>query len=349
MGEASTPRLLLSGEVAPARHPHVAAAVSAGAIGRDAAAAIIRMLDEIESRVAFDLLDEAERVLVDQAKGLDLHALQKVLLRAEAHLDPDGVEPKEEDLRARTALTIRQDRSGAVLVAGAFDPARGAVLVTLIEAMVTAELGRAREEGTKGSGLPPRPLPVLQAEALITVCEHYSGCERTDQPLPGATVIVRVALEDLQAGTGTGAIDGVDQPVCIGTVRRMAAGGRIIPWVMGADSEVLDFGRDRRLFSLAQKRALIERDGGCAGCGAPPGRTKTHHIQWWSHGGRTDLDNGVLLCDSCHHLIHDQGWDIRIDGTGIRAAVWLIPPAHIDPRRTPRPAANRRHQLIDAA
>ncbi len=97
----------------------------------------------------------------------------------------------------------------------------------------------------------------------------------------------------------------------------------------------------------AQRLALVERDGGCAACGAPPGHTKVHHIAWWTRDrGRTDLNNGVLLCDSCHHLIHDQGWEIRIDGTGIDATVWLIPPDWIDPHQTPRPAGRRRYQYV---
>lgn len=349
VGIATAPQLLLSGEAVPARHPHVAEAVAAGRIGRDAAVAIIRMLDGVCDRVGPGGLDEAEKLLVSQAVGLELHAVQKLLLRAEAHLDPDGVEPKEDDLRARTFLSIRQDASGGVAVKGFFDPARGAVVLNLIDAMVTAELGVQRDEATKGNGLPPRPIPEMQADALIAVCAHYAGCGRTDEPLPGATVIVRVTLEDLQSGTGVGLIDGIDQPVCIGTVRRMAAGGGVIPWAMGGESEILDWGRRKRLFTTGQKRAIAARDGGCVGCGAPPGRSKVHHIDWWRHGGRTDCSNGCLLCDSCHHLVHDQGWEILVDGIGVDAAVWLIPPPHVDPARTPRPAAARRVDYRPAA
>jgi len=348
VGEGTAPRVLLTGEEVPARHPHVGAAVSAGVLGRDAAAAIITMLDGIGDRVPFDRLDEAEKVLTAEAVGLDLDGLRKVLTRAEAYLDPDGVAPKEEDLRAQTGLSVRQDRSGMILVTGRFDPERGAPILLLIDAMVTADIAATRDEGAT-RGVLPKPIPVLQAEALTAICEHYTGCERTDRTLPGATVIVRVGLEDLHAGTGIGIIDGIDQPVCVGTVRRMAAGGGVIPWVMGGDSEVLDFGRTKRLFTTAQKRALTERDGGCVGCGAPPGRAKVHHIRWWCHGGRTDLNNGVLLCTSCHHLIHDHGWDIRINGPGMNATVCLIPPAHIDPDRTPRPAAHHRHDYAPVA
>lgn len=349
VGDATAPRSLLSGERAPARHPHVAEALGRGVLGKDAAAAIISMLDGVEHRVGVAAIDEAERVLVEQAVGLDLDALRKVLTRAEAYLDPDGIAPKEEELRAQTGLTIRQDRSGMVILTGKFDPETAAPILSLIEAMVTAQITAQRDDQGRTAGTLAVPIPALQAHALVSICEHYTGCGTTGHTLPGATVIVRVTLADLQAGSGFGTIDGIDQPISIGTVRRMAAGGGIIPSVLGTGSEILDFGRERRLFTRAQRRALTERDGGCVGCGAPPGRTKAHHIQWWSHGGRTDLDNGVLLCTSCHHLIHDQGWDIRIDGPGTRAPVWLIPPTHIDPTRTPRPAARHRYDYTPAA
>jgi hypothetical protein len=37
-------------------------------------------------------------------------------------------------------------------------------------------------------------------------------------------------------------------------------------------------------------------------------------VLWWSRdAGPTDVDNGVLLCTSCHYRIHDDGWEIRIE------------------------------------
>lgn len=68
--------------------------------------------------------------------------------------------------------------------------------------------------------------------------------------------------------------------------------------------------------------------------------TKAHHIRWWTRDqGPTDLSNGVLLCETCHHRIHDNGWGIRIGGGGGgrgREKVWFLPPASVDPARTPR-------------
>ncbi|WP_314502944.1 HNH endonuclease, partial [uncultured Microbacterium sp.] len=158
------------------------------------------------------------------------------------------------------------------------------------------------------------------------------------------TVIVRIDHHDLVAGTGFATIDGITAPVSARTARRMAAGGGIISCVLDGDSQILDWGRTKRLFTPTQRLALVERDGGCAMCGAPPGHTKAHHIRWWARdAGPTDLHNGVLLCESCHHRIHDNNWDIRIDGTGTTAKVWFIPPPHVDPTRTPRLGGRARY------
>ncbi|WP_177243768.1 HNH endonuclease signature motif containing protein, partial [Microbacterium sp. AR7-10] len=38
--------------------------------------------------------------------------------------------------------------------------------------------------------------------------------------------------------------------------------------------------------------------------------TEVHHIDWWNRDtGPTDLTNGILLCSTCHHRIHDNGWE----------------------------------------
>jgi hypothetical protein len=60
----------------------------------------------------------------------------------------------------------------------------------------------------------------------------------------------------------------------------MACCAGIIPAVLGTTGQVLDLGRERRLFTGAARRALILRDRGCAfpGCDRPPKWTEGHHI-----------------------------------------------------------------------
>jgi hypothetical protein len=346
VGEATAPRQLLSGEKAPARHPHVAAALSSASLTERAAGAIITMLDRVALRAGSEAIDAAEKTLAEQAPGLSMDQLSRLLVRAEAWLDPDGVAPREDEARADVSLTIREERGRIVMIAE-LDPASGAPVKTAIEGLVSAEMRATRDAAASGAADPDAPrrsVKQMQADALVRICEHALGCDRTDLPLEGATVVVRIDHQDLVDGTGYATIDGITTPVSVSTARRMAAGGEIISCVLGGRSEILDWGRTRRLFSRNQRLALLERDGGCAMCGAPPGQTKVHHIRWWARdAGPTDLANGVLLCESCHHRIHDNGWEIRIDGTGVRAKVWFIPSPHVDPTRTPRLGGRARY------
>ncbi|MGX1934747.1 DUF222 domain-containing protein [Microbacterium resistens] len=336
VGEATAPRTNLIGEPMPARYPAVQAALHAGTIGASAAGAVIALLDRVRVKVGAQRIAEAEQVLTEQVPGLSMDEIRRLIVRAEAWLDPDGVAPREEQLRAQRSLTI-VERDGMIHLDGRFDPESGAPLLAAIDGYVSAEFAATREGRRPGAvDADRRPVAQIRADALSHLAAHALGCERST-PLNGATVVVRVGLDDLQTGTGSAMIDGIAQPVSIATARRMAAGGSVIPWVCGSRGEVLDWGRRRRLFSRAQKLALTERDGGCAMCGLPPHLTRVHHIRWWQRDtGPTDLDNGVLLCETCHHLIHDNGWDIRIDGTGVAARVWFLPPPWTDPARTPR-------------
>jgi len=59
-----------------------------------------------------------------------------------------------------------------------------------------------------------------------------------------------------------------------------------------------------------------------------------HHQTQWADGGPADLANGSLLCESHHHQVHRQGWQVTLAPHGYPA---LIPPASIDPPPTPTP------------
>jgi hypothetical protein len=370
VGEATVPSVTLTGETAPPKHPAVAAALGGGLIGMPAASAIITMLDRVAVRSDPAARDAMERTLVEAAPGLGPDQWGKLIARAEAYLDPDGVAPREEELRGDRSVTFREDRSGAIVVTGRLDPESGAPILAAVQGLVAGMLSRRDVQrmdaadttnnaspaaGTARAGdvsdpadaamVDRRSVRQMQADALSDLCRHALGC--TSIPTtPSTTVVVRVALADLQSGTGVGTIDGIAQPVTAGTLRRMAADAHLIPCVLGEQSEILDWGRGKRLFTPAQKLALAERDGGCAFCGLPPSMTVAHHIRWWARdGGATSLTNGILLCVSCHHRIHDDGWDITIDGAGTTAKVWFIPPPWLDPTRTPRLGGRARYDL----
>ncbi|WP_426169993.1 DUF222 domain-containing protein [Microbacterium sp. DWRC1-3] len=345
VGEAVAPREDLLGAPLPAKYPRVREALGSGALSAQVAAAIIALLDRCRVSAGPVRVAEAESLLVEKAVGLALDDVRKLVVRAEAWLDPDGVEPRLEEQRSRRALTIHE-RDGMVHLNAVLDAETAAPVVTAIRGYVTAAFAaRKNAAAPDAPDADRRTVPMIQADALSVFAGHVLECDAR-VPLAGATVVVRMSLDDLEAGAGSAEIDGIEQPVSIGAARRMAAGGGVIPCVLGAASEVLDWGREKRLFTRSQRLALVERDGGCAMCALPPEMTKAHHIRWWSRDhGPTDLSNGVLLCETCHHRIHDNGWDIRIDGGGSRGRVWFLPPATVDPARAPRLGGRARFDI----
>jgi 5-methylcytosine-specific restriction endonuclease McrA len=81
--------------------------------------------------------------------------------------------------------------------------------------------------------------------------------------------------------------------------------------------EVLNIGRRSRTIPPAMRRALKARDGGCRFPGCTNHKfVDGHHIQHWSQGGETSLDNLVLLCRHHHHLVHEGGFDCRKGAEG---------------------------------
>ena len=344
VGIATAQRQTFGGERLPSRHPHVAAALEAAKIGIEAASAITSMLDRASVRAEASRVGLVEAALVDLAAHVPLETLLRGIREAEARLDPDGVEPREDELRMERSLTMREDRRGMVHLHARLDPESAAPVKAAIEALVTDVL--RRREPDEGDSAPVvddrRSIPQIQADALAALARHTLGCSETLTPLAKTTVVVRVDLDTLVSGLGHARIDGLDQPVSAATARRMAADAELIPAVLGGESIPLDLGRAARLFTKAQRLALGERDGGCASCGQNITYVEAHHIDWWERdAGPTDLSNGVLLCSFCHHMIHREGWQIQASPN----EVWFIPPPHIDPAQVPRLGGRARFEL----
>ena len=113
------------------------------------------------------------------------------------------------------------------------------------------------------------------------------------------------------AALGGGTVDGVSatsNQLTASQVRRLACNAEILPVVLGGKSQILDYGRAKRLFSPAQQRALLLRDRTCRaeGCTIPGTWAEAHHWIPWGRFGKTDFKNGVLLCSHHHHRAHEE-------------------------------------------
>jgi Domain of unknown function (DUF222)/HNH endonuclease len=157
-----------------------------------------------------------------------------------------------------------------------------------------------------------------RVDALATLCgsDGQGAEDRT-------TVVVHVQAEAL-ADAEANAVTEHGPVILIGSVRRLLCNATIQAVVEGADGAVIGLGRARREPSTWMLRQLRHRDRACTfpGCGNRR-FTHAHHIEWWSRGGGTDLDNLAPVCTFHHRLVHEHGWNLeRAPDGGVR---WFRP------------------------
>ena len=94
---------------------------------------------------------------------------------------------------------------------------------------------------------------------------------------------------------------------------RLLCDSSIARVVLSATGEVLDVGREKRLFTPAQTRAVVARDRTCRypGCSDTLAHGQIHHALPWQAGGKTNLANATLLCWHHHALVHRDMISIR--------------------------------------
>jgi len=177
---------------------------------------------------------------------------------------------------------------------------------------------------------------------------HAELAPVVDRKAPAAEIIIRADLAVIAGESGGMAEICGAGPIPADTLRRMACNSDVWIEIFGEKLTPLYETVASRAPTAAQRRALTARDGECIGCGKSPGECEAHHITPWQHGGKTRLDNLVLVCWHCHDLVHDHNWQVVIRNDRYR----LTPPdpAHpveAAPQRKPkqgiRPGESRRH------
>jgi 5-methylcytosine-specific restriction endonuclease McrA len=117
----------------------------------------------------------------------------------------------------------------------------------------------------------------------------------------------------------------------ISTLQMLTCEATLSWMIHDRDGTVLDVGRRRRRPTPAIRRAARERDKcRCRFPGCESRRVDLHHIQYWSNGGQTKLENLVSLCKAHHRLVHKHGYLISA-GTGGMFSFWT-------PQGTPLPS-----------
>jgi hypothetical protein len=293
-----------------AAFPNLAAAMHAGNISYSQARAIARVAHPGEDELVDDLLIAARFGTVAQ-----LEVLARGLRTVDANENPI---PRED----REYVKHRWADDATWALSAKLDPERGALLDAALTKVAEAEelsatdaLVRLAEIGlTALADDTTRPrhlrgdeqaavvihLDTAQLTALTTSVPGGTGdaCDEAgdgsaEQPAAPARPLGRIA-------------NGPGLPRAL--VERLLCAGRIRTVVLDGKTHVLDVGRSQRLVTDKQYRALLHRQHGH--CGAPgcpnEANLHAHHVLYWWYGGRTDLNNLVLLCQR-HHIAHHDG------------------------------------------
>ena len=254
----------------------------------------------------------------------------------------------------RTSLKFRSDPdNGELSVSLHLPPVDGAVVLQALRA-ATGDLDRQDgKTATAGQPVPdlsgdgwPAPFLVATADlaaALVAICGGYLGgkiaaADNADIYQVHIHTTAEALTPDVPAGT-PGAIA---KDVPAGTpelpaghpahpdrchledgpaispqlAQRIACFATLSLIVHGIDGSIAAIGRRSRKIPAALRRAVRERDGyRCTFPGCSTRRTEAHHILYWSLGGPTELENLLLLCSRCHHLVHAKGYIITRTGS----------------------------------
>jgi hypothetical protein len=348
----------VTGEVLAPTQPWlrpVASAVSAGQLSTSAAQAIGTGLGSPNSAVTALQLETAAARLVDESiAGMDADRLWKRARDARDELDVAGVKVREAELfetRDITHFPLPDGRGKAIWT---MDPETYTEFKDFYDRSTSPKLGAVRfvskEQSERAATIADdeRTPGQLASDSLIQLMKL--GADHNPNFLLGSGApVIRITVPEqaLETGVGFGTIEGQGARVSMDTVQRLMCGGDSIRMGFDPRGNVLDIEREQRLYSRRQREVLAVKFGGCMdpNCDRPPSWCESHHIaQWVRDGGKTVIENGILLCKWHHLKYHNEGYEIECDDGG---DYWRIPPASVDPEQKPVPMPLKSTAIAD--
>jgi uncharacterized protein DUF222 len=285
--------------------PRVAQALASGEIGYQPAAVICKLRHLLREDLR-ELVDE--EYWIGEAKKHSVKDLNWLEQHVRYMLDPDSFDHGIEEDWEKRFLSISES-GGMYHITGVLDRVGGAALEAAIESL-------SKRLGADDTRTPKQ----RRADAMVEVAHH--AMDKGTLPRRHGVrphIAVTTTVEGLKGELGASLSELPNGlPVSSKTVQRLACDGALHR-VLKAESMVIDVGRARRTAQPAQWRGIAARHKTCAwtGCDRPLSWTQAHHVDFWEHGGQTNLRKMIPLCHYHHRLVHEGGWQVILAGARI--------------------------------
>ena len=289
--------------------PETAKALEDGRIGLGQAHVAVKRAVEVKDRSdAGELLATIDGVAASAGQLMDRNRLAREIDAQIARVGVDVLAERERTAFTRRSLTWSV-RDGMHVLHAELDPVGGATVRAMLDAL-----------SDKTDEMDSRSFSQRQCDALVHMATLAQAAE--GQPkgtLRSARVLLITTPDALHGveGAEPAVLDG-HGPVSTKLARQLCCDATVNLVAM-SDGKVLDATPGQRLPSGPQRAAVIARDRACVGCGAAVSQCEIHHIVWHSHGGKTVIDNLVLVCWRCHTHIHQHQWQITKEAGRYRA------------------------------
>ena len=292
--------------------PSLGTSLAAGNVSGEHVDVLTRALRQLEPAVRPRLI-EAAPILVGVAEQSTPDEFARAV-RAEARRlerEGDGLERLERQRRAIRLNSWIDTMTGMGRWSVTLDPATWATLEVRLDAQVEAMFHDAHPEGCPSDPLDRQAY--LRALALLALLNG-------DGVAAGRPEIIVVEDHTRPDSDGRPSVDwGVEVDLPREYLDELRPRARQFTVRVGDGVVVdapgeLDLGRSTRLANRAQRRALRGLYATCAipGCRVRYSRLKLHHVIWWEHGGLSDLDNLLPICERHHQKIHHDGWQVSL-------------------------------------
>lgn len=284
--------------------PEAGNALDQGTIGGEHLDALARARNTVDSDL-HELFDQCAGDLINRTDNTPVDAFNKHVRRLADRITNDHGLRTAQEQRAGSEYRTWTDRNGMGNLRATLDPELFEIVNNAVTRQSAAMAKQAKEAGDE-----VKVGPHLDALALVELVSHGNGAR--GRPDISIVVDADTILHGPHDASVRETVNGSE--LAYETIRRLCCDATIRTVRLDPSGVPIDVGRTHRTATARQWVALKSIYASCAwgSCDRPVTWCQAHHVTEWEHGGPTDLDNLVPLCNQHHHAVHEGQWNIKL-------------------------------------